>query len=277
MGSLVERGRAFRARDARRGAFARRLPRRRPVGRRRTRRPGPGRVRRGRRADGNTGSIGIGLGQGRADPAADRPGPGRRRRDLAAQRRRPCRRRVPERRRHDPGQGRPRHAEGARQAAEEAIAEGAELIVGPLFAPSVQAAGQVAKQAGKPVIAFSTDATRREPGRLSPLLPGPGGGRPHHRLRVGAGPPLLRGADPREHLRQRRRGAVPRGRGAARRPRRRDGALRGRPGAGRGAAHRAADRRTERPGRRHLPARQRRGPARRRPGAGRGAVSTRRR
>ena len=50
-------------------------------------------------------------------------------------------------------------AEGARQAAEEAIAQGAELIVGPLFAPAVQAAGQVAKQAGKPVIAFSTDAT----------------------------------------------------------------------------------------------------------------------
>ncbi|HEX8662954.1 MAG TPA: penicillin-binding protein activator [Beijerinckiaceae bacterium] len=49
-------------------------------------------------------------------------------------------------------------AEGARQAAEEAIAEGAELIVGPLFAPAVQAAGQVAKGAGKPVIAFSTDA-----------------------------------------------------------------------------------------------------------------------
>jgi ABC-type branched-subunit amino acid transport system substrate-binding protein len=50
-------------------------------------------------------------------------------------------------------------AEGARQAAEEALADGAELIVGPLFAPGVQAAGQVAKQAGKPVIAFSTDAT----------------------------------------------------------------------------------------------------------------------
>src|SRR5829696_7659495 len=50
-------------------------------------------------------------------------------------------------------------AEGARQAAEEAIAEGAELIVGPLFAPAVKAAGQVAKQAGKPVIAFSTDDT----------------------------------------------------------------------------------------------------------------------
>jgi ABC-type branched-subunit amino acid transport system substrate-binding protein len=50
-------------------------------------------------------------------------------------------------------------AEGARAAAEEALAEGAELIVGPLFAPSVQAAAQVAKQAGRPVVAFSTDAT----------------------------------------------------------------------------------------------------------------------
>ncbi len=49
--------------------------------------------------------------------------------------------------------------DGARQAAEEALAEGAELFIGPLFAGSVQAAGQVAKQAGKPVIAFSTDST----------------------------------------------------------------------------------------------------------------------
>ena len=50
-------------------------------------------------------------------------------------------------------------AEGARQAASEAVAEGAELIIGPLFAPSVQSAGQVARQAGKPLIAFSTDAS----------------------------------------------------------------------------------------------------------------------
>ncbi|WP_406856091.1 penicillin-binding protein activator [Alsobacter sp. KACC 23698] len=48
--------------------------------------------------------------------------------------------------------------DGARDAAQQALAEGAEVIVGPLFAPSVQAAGQVARQAGKPVIAFSTDA-----------------------------------------------------------------------------------------------------------------------
>lgn len=49
--------------------------------------------------------------------------------------------------------------EGARDAAAQAIAEGAELIIGPLFASSVQAAGQVARQAGKPVMAFSTDAS----------------------------------------------------------------------------------------------------------------------
>jgi hypothetical protein len=48
--------------------------------------------------------------------------------------------------------------DGARDAATQAIAEGAELIVGPLFAGSVQAAGQVARQSGRPVIAFSTDA-----------------------------------------------------------------------------------------------------------------------
>jgi branched-chain amino acid transport system substrate-binding protein len=49
--------------------------------------------------------------------------------------------------------------DGARDAAAEAIAEGAEIILGPLFAGSVQAAGAVARQAGRPVIAFSTDAS----------------------------------------------------------------------------------------------------------------------
>lgn len=48
--------------------------------------------------------------------------------------------------------------EGARAAAQEALSEGAELIVGPLFAPSVQAVGQVARAANKPVIAFSSDS-----------------------------------------------------------------------------------------------------------------------
>lgn len=49
-------------------------------------------------------------------------------------------------------------SDGGREAAQAALSEGADIIVGPLFAPSVQAVGQVAKAAGKPVIAFSTDA-----------------------------------------------------------------------------------------------------------------------
>jgi ABC-type branched-subunit amino acid transport system substrate-binding protein len=48
---------------------------------------------------------------------------------------------------------------GARNAAEQAIAEGAEIIVGPLFAQSVSAVGQVARSRNIPVIAFSTDAS----------------------------------------------------------------------------------------------------------------------
>jgi ABC-type branched-subunit amino acid transport system substrate-binding protein len=49
--------------------------------------------------------------------------------------------------------------DGAREAAQQVLAEGAEIIVGPLNAPSVQAAGQVARGANRSVIAFSTDAT----------------------------------------------------------------------------------------------------------------------
>jgi branched-chain amino acid transport system substrate-binding protein len=49
--------------------------------------------------------------------------------------------------------------EGARDAVTQALSEGAELVIGPLFAPSVQAAASVVRQAGRPVIAFSTDAS----------------------------------------------------------------------------------------------------------------------
>ncbi|WP_243374977.1 penicillin-binding protein activator [Microvirga solisilvae] len=47
--------------------------------------------------------------------------------------------------------------EGAQAAADQALSEGAQLILGPIFAGSVQAAGQVAQQAGKPMIGFSSD------------------------------------------------------------------------------------------------------------------------
>ena len=50
-------------------------------------------------------------------------------------------------------------AEGAQAAAQAALSEGAELIIGPLFAPTVQAVGQVARAANRPVIAFSTDTS----------------------------------------------------------------------------------------------------------------------
>lgn len=48
---------------------------------------------------------------------------------------------------------------GARRAAYAAIDEGADLILGPLFANSVREAGDVARSARIPMIAFSTDRT----------------------------------------------------------------------------------------------------------------------
>ena len=47
--------------------------------------------------------------------------------------------------------------EGAQAAAESAIKNGAELIIGPLFAKSVSSVAPVARQAKVPVIAFSSD------------------------------------------------------------------------------------------------------------------------
>jgi branched-chain amino acid transport system substrate-binding protein len=49
--------------------------------------------------------------------------------------------------------------QGAQAAAQQAIAEGAEIIIGPLFAQSVSAAGQAARASNVPVIAFSTDTS----------------------------------------------------------------------------------------------------------------------
>jgi branched-chain amino acid transport system substrate-binding protein len=48
-------------------------------------------------------------------------------------------------------------APGAQQAAQQALDEGAEIILGPLFALTVGPVGQVARARGIPVIAFSTD------------------------------------------------------------------------------------------------------------------------
>ena len=54
--------------------------------------------------------------------------------------------------------------DGARAAASAAISQGAELIIGPLFAQSVTAVAQVAKASRVPVVAFSTDTTTASAG-----------------------------------------------------------------------------------------------------------------
>lgn len=50
-------------------------------------------------------------------------------------------------------------AQGAQQGTQQAVDEGAEIILGPLFAQSVPATAQVARGRGIPVIAFSTDSS----------------------------------------------------------------------------------------------------------------------
>jgi ABC-type branched-subunit amino acid transport system substrate-binding protein len=49
--------------------------------------------------------------------------------------------------------------DGARAATEAALGEGAELVIGPLYAPAVREAGRIAKASSRPVIGFSTDAS----------------------------------------------------------------------------------------------------------------------
>jgi ABC-type branched-subunit amino acid transport system substrate-binding protein len=48
---------------------------------------------------------------------------------------------------------------GAQAGAQQAVDEGAEILLGPLFAASVPAVAQVARTRGIPVIAFSTDSS----------------------------------------------------------------------------------------------------------------------
>src|SRR5580698_10590132 len=50
-------------------------------------------------------------------------------------------------------------AQGAQQGTQQALDEGAEIILGPLFALSVPATAQLARARGVPVIAFSTDSS----------------------------------------------------------------------------------------------------------------------
>ncbi len=50
-------------------------------------------------------------------------------------------------------------AQSAQAAAQAALAEGAEIVIGPLFSHAVAAAGQVTRGRNVPMIAFSTDAS----------------------------------------------------------------------------------------------------------------------
>ncbi|MDP4004649.1 penicillin-binding protein activator [Methylobacterium sp. NEAU K] len=64
--------------------------------------------------------------------------------------------------------------DGARDATQDALKQGADIVLGPVFAASVQAATVPAKAAGKPVIGFSTDASVAAPGvYLLSFLPQP--------------------------------------------------------------------------------------------------------
>ena len=53
---------------------------------------------------------------------------------------------------------------GAQAAAQAAVADGADLIIGPLYSPNVRAAAGITTAAKKPMIAFSTDASVAQPG-----------------------------------------------------------------------------------------------------------------
>ncbi len=54
--------------------------------------------------------------------------------------------------------------DGAKAAAQQAVAENDDIILGPLFSPNVRAVGEIAQAANKPVIAFSTDTSTGAPG-----------------------------------------------------------------------------------------------------------------
>jgi branched-chain amino acid transport system substrate-binding protein len=56
------------------------------------------------------------------------------------------------------------NADMARNAAQQAMDQGAEIILGPLFAQSVSVVGQIARPRNIPIIAFSTDANVASPG-----------------------------------------------------------------------------------------------------------------
>ena len=57
-------------------------------------------------------------------------------------------------------------ADGAAQVAQAEIGAGAAILLGPVFANDVRQTASAAKGAGKPVIAFSTDASVASPASI---------------------------------------------------------------------------------------------------------------
>jgi ABC-type branched-subunit amino acid transport system substrate-binding protein len=55
-------------------------------------------------------------------------------------------------------------AEGAERAVRQAVDEGAEIVLGPLFADSVRGATPIARTSGVPMVVFSNDLTVATPG-----------------------------------------------------------------------------------------------------------------
>ena len=106
-----------------------------------------------------TGAVGAGQVKVALILPLQRPGQCRRDRAVDAQRRRDGARRIQQSRYPAAGEGRRRQSGRARsRRPSRRSSEGAEIILGPLFAQSVRAAGQIARQRGVPIIAFSTDA-----------------------------------------------------------------------------------------------------------------------
>jgi ABC-type branched-subunit amino acid transport system substrate-binding protein len=64
-------------------------------------------------------------------------------------------------------------AEGAAAAARQALAQGADIVLGPLFSQEVKAAAPVAREQAVPILAFTTDRSALGPGVWSlGFLPG---------------------------------------------------------------------------------------------------------
>ena len=104
-------------------------------------------------------------------------------------------------------------AQGGQQAAEQAISEGCEIILGPLFAVAVRPVGQIARQRGRAGDRLLHRRAGRLARRLSAELPAGLRRRPHRRLRRRAAPQVVRRPAARHRLRPGGGGRVPAGGG----------------------------------------------------------------